>query len=135
MISIPISTAFYLAARFSRRAEMRKVAADLIAAGHSVTSRWIHERAENENRSASYAKRDVADVNACDAVIVFTDEARTTNSRGGHHVEMGLGMGLGKPIVVVGWRENVFHHLPDVTFFPDWPAALAALRPSLKIAA
>ena len=44
-------------------------------------------------------------------------------------------MGLGKPIVVVGWRENVFCHLPGVSFFPTWKEALASLSPTLAIAA
>jgi nucleoside 2-deoxyribosyltransferase len=135
-----VSAKIYLAARFSRRAEMRAIAADLIAAGHSVTSRWINERKENETRSVTYAKRDIADINACDAVLVFSDEPRTTSSRGGHWVEVGYAHGIGKAICVIGWRENVFCWLSEFQFFATWAEALAALQarvnqPALAIAA
>jgi hypothetical protein len=42
-------------------------------------------------------------------------------------VEFGLAVALGKVLMVVGHRENIFHCLPDVHFYADWFAALDAL--------
>jgi nucleoside 2-deoxyribosyltransferase len=132
--SMPVSTKFYLAGRFSRRAEMRAVAADLEAAGHVVTSRWIRERAENEARAAANARRDLRDIDQADAVLVFTDEPRSTTSRGGHWVEVGYALGQGKAICVIGWRENVFCWLPEISFFPTWAEALDSLQARVSVA-
>jgi hypothetical protein len=35
---------------------------------------------------------------------------------------------MGKRCIVVGHRENVFHHLPFVEFYPDWDTAKQALN-------
>ena len=40
------------------------------------------------------------------------------SGRGGRHVEFGLAIAWGKPVYLVGERENVFHWLPQVRVFP-----------------
>jgi nucleoside 2-deoxyribosyltransferase len=134
-ISIPVSFKAYLASRFSRRMEMRDIAADLVAAGHAVTSRWIEEESEDPAIAAQNAQRDIDDILKCDCLIAFLDPPRTTLSRMGHAHEMGFAHAAGKSVIIIGHRTNVFTFLPEFTFFPDWPTALAALQPSLKIAA
>jgi hypothetical protein len=47
--------------------------------------------------------------------------------RGGKHVETGISLALGKRILLVGSAENVFHDLPDVEHFADWPGCLARI--------
>ena len=75
-----------------------------------------------------FAQEDYDDLCSADCVISFTEEPRTmSNSRGGRHVEHGMAIALGKRVIVVGHRENIFHCLPQVEFFPTWEDAQAAL--------
>lgn len=117
----------YLAARYSRRDQMRELAAELRRLGHTVTSRWLggtHElgpegrSVEAETRlRAEFAREDLDDVLAADCVVSVTEAPDAKPSRGGRHVEFGVGLALGKRLVVIGHRENVFHTLPQVEFF------------------
>ena len=43
-------------------------------------------------------------------------------------MEFGSGLALGKRLMVVGFRENVFHCLPRVEFFQTWEETLDTLR-------
>lgn len=130
----------YLASRYTRRLEMRDKAIELEAMGHAITSRWLdgeyqldgafaeaakayEDRAEMHPAAVNFALADVADIRGSDLVLTFTERPRRLRTRGGRHVEFGLAYALGKPIVIVGYQENVFHLLPGVTFFRSWSAA------------
>ncbi len=121
----------YLAAQYSRRLELLLYAADLTQIGDIVTARWLvgtHESADNDMSAWSrFAAEDLEDIWAAHAVISFTEPSGTGPSRGGRHVEFGLAMALDKRLIVVGHRENIFHSLPAVEFFPCWDEYLAAL--------
>lgn len=121
----------YLAARYSRREQLRDLADELRRAGHTITSRWLGESsrpdcgktpdgrsriAPPEDREA-FASQDMGDVRAADLVISFTESEDAKPSRGGRHVEFGAAYAWGKRLIVVGHQENVFHHLPGVEFF------------------
>ena len=128
----------YLAARYSRNDEMRGVRDVLAALGFQVTSRWIEDLGgrygkgsftpDQLNSDAGYCagvgRRDVEDIEDADVVVSFTSP--DGGGKGGRHVEFGLALGLGKHLVVVGPRENVFHTLPDVEWYPDWPRLVMA---------
>lgn len=149
----------YLAARYSRHPEMQTYAKDLRAIGVEVTSRWIngahqlmlngeilgpereamfesdHESMEQQRRE--FALHDWWDVMAADVVVSFTEQPRKSgNSRGGRHVEFGAALAAGKRCIVVGWRENVFHCLPEVEFFETWTDVMQrAIIPSAAVEA
>jgi hypothetical protein len=120
----------YLAARYSRRTELLGFAKELESLGHRITSRWLlgdHllddkglsvQAADSERER--FACEDWCDLMDSDMVISFTEEPRGTTSRGGRHVEFGAAMARGKQCVVIGHRENVFHHLPGVEFYKTW---------------
>ena len=119
----------YLAARYSRFPEMQKYRILLQNLGHKVTSRWInggHELTKEGSTEASeaarivYANEDMIDLTYADWCISFTEEPRTTSTRGGRHVEFGMAIALHKTCIVIGYRENVFHCLPSVKFFETW---------------
>ena len=124
----------YLAARFSRAAELEGYAQRLRDAGHEVVSRWhggTHplpgdEEAFTALLKRSFAEEDVADLMSADAVVSFTEDPRST-SRGGRHVEFGMAVAASKTVVVVGPRENVFHFLFEVRQFDTFDAFLGAL--------
>ena len=123
----------YLASRYSRLPEMQACREDLLAAGHEVTARWVDgaHQASDEDLTSELASRfaveDYDDLAKADCVISFTEPARTGPTRGGRHVEFGIALALGKRVVVVGHRENVFHALPAVEFYPSWAQAFAAM--------
>lgn len=126
----------YLASRYSRRDQMRELAAELTRMGHEITSRWLETEWVNRPGDGAaappeyrekYAAIDMEDVRAADCVVNFT-EAPGDGSRGGRHVELGLAVAWGKRIIVVGHRENLFHHLPVVEFFNSQWDVLRALN-------
>lgn len=131
----------YLAARYSRREEMCGYRSGLQRAGIEVSGRWldgahqigndgkpIGEEGEaavelGESIAAHFAEEDIADLNAAQVVVCFTEMPRVSNSRGGRHFEMGFAYAAGKRVIVVGPRENVFCWLPDVVHFDWWDQA------------
>lgn len=125
----------YLASAYSRQAEMRAIAARLVAAGHEVVARWIDGRHEtppdghavdSREHLAWAAEEDLADVAACDCLVSVTGGGH--RSRGGRHVEHGYALALGKRLLILGERESVFHHLfhtEQVATVDDLLAALA----------
>jgi hypothetical protein len=148
-----MGTMIYLAARYSRREELRGYKAELEARGFEISARWLlgpHQitdaglalgseleaacEDEGDQRDHIIALRekfaldDFEDVHAAELLIAFTQPPRTDKGRGGRHIEFGIALGKGMPIIVVGPRENIFCCLPWVTVYPDWLAALADPR-------
>jgi len=132
----------YLAARYSRIEELNNYKAILEESGHIVTSRWLNGDSQSHGydaykiargneldlfpeKAALFAKDDVEDVKAAHMILCFSEEPRNGNSgRGGRHIEFGLALALGKRVIVIGPRENVFHCLPEIEHFPTWDAFL-----------
>lgn len=126
----------YLAARYSRHKEMETYAAVLEDAGHHVTSRWIHgdhdikdsDRHKDAERNERLAIEDMTDITKSECVISFTEDPKTAKSKrpskGGMHVEFGLGLALNKRMVVIGPRVHIFHWLPNVEIYDTLEAFL-----------
>jgi hypothetical protein len=123
--------AFYLAARYSQHPEMRGYRDQLQDHGYLVTSRWIdlhggelvdsasmEKLGEDPVRYERYAKVDLEDLDNADTVISFTSADR--GGKGGRHVEYGYALAAGKNVVIIGPRENIFHTLGIVSWYPDW---------------
>lgn len=121
-------TRLYLAGAYCARDALRDVADHLDAAGHTVTARWlqathaIHSGTEGAavDQSDGYAQthvdEDFADIDAADVLVLFTagfiaaDLGVQGNLRaGGRHIETGYALAKGKPVIVVGEVENIFH--------------------------
>jgi len=123
---------FYLAARYSRRKELCEYRTILRDFGHEVTSRWLDGDYPTDDQGRSLeaplaerqevATQDLEDLMRASVVVSFTEPPRSTNGRGGRHVEFGLALATGRKCVVIGPRENVFHCLGCVDWFPDWYA-------------
>jgi hypothetical protein len=126
----------FLSGRYSRRDRLRALRAQLRLMGHEVTSRWLDTAWEGGDGSGSsaapaecrsrHALEDLEDVARADCLVAFT-EPPGAGGRGGRHVEFGAALALGKRVVVVGFRENLFCHHPAVEFFDGWAEARAAL--------
>lgn len=143
---------FYLAARYSRREELCVYKAALEERGHEVPARWLLGEHQVHGVEAAravegdgpvpaeqavlFANDDIEDILAADVLVAFTEPPRSGASRGGRHVELGIGLGLrtsgsmssGPTLLTVGPLENVFHALPTIDGrFNDFTELLDAL--------
>lgn len=135
----------YLCARYSRRDELRDIRNEiLLRTSHTVHSQWLdtewtEDKKVNEVGSSAapleyrekYALADLEDVTTCDYLVAFTEEPRSNvkgAGRGGRHVEFGVALALGKRIIVVGPRENLFYYHPKVEVVADAVALIDKLR-------
>lgn len=124
----------YIASRYGRRKEMAGYAEKMQALGHEITSRWIfgeHELQDDKFNSVDdadrtdvgrqFAQEDLEDLKDSEMVICFTETpgASPGRNRGGRHFEAGVAHALGKRIVVVGPRENVFYCLPEILHYEN----------------
>jgi hypothetical protein len=113
----------YLAAMYSRREEMEREANRLKHQGFEITSRWVYF-SENSRSLLDVALMDIEDVNKADAVVSFTQPESSLFHGGGRHVEFGYGLAKGKRCILIGGRENIFHHHPKVEAYPTLDAWL-----------
>ena len=95
----------------------------LASAGHSVTSRWLDDP-DYVSLPADAVKNRASAVSNIDdirpvALLILRAEPDGTFARGGKHVETGVALALQKPILVLGYPENVFHWHPSVTIVHD----------------
>lgn len=140
----------YLAARYSRREELCRYREQLNALGYDVQARWLNgghqisdtgkpigdngeklvesEGPGHDALRSKFAQDDWEDVTGADLVINFTESPRSVSNRGGRHVEFGIAIARGIAVMVVGHRENLFHWLPEVIFFPTWEDAFNSLK-------
>lgn len=125
----PRSLKIYLAAPFGDRPKMEIVADRLKAKGHTITARWVYGGEEGLTRE-DIAKLDLDDVDACDTLISFTFPRGTLSSGGGRHVEFGYALARGKRLIVIGERENVFHHFPGVEVYASLIAWMIGTEPA-----
>jgi len=88
--------------------------------GIRCTSRWLDQTLINESHDE--AQMDLDDVRAADALIVLKPKDSHGLTTGGHHVETGVALERGLPIILLGEAENVFHQHDSVRVF-RWPVA------------
>jgi hypothetical protein len=100
----------YLAGPMSAAQAIIALAARLASAGHTLTSRWLSR--PKRTGFPTLAQEDLADIDACDCLILWTSQAN--HFGGARHTEAGYALGRGKRIVVFGPWENLFYTLPDV---------------------
>lgn len=107
----------YLASRHEDRPDIIEIRKQLLKMRIEVTSRWLLEGGvlktnvvENEREGSEHVlKNDLEDIDAADVVVVFSPKKAFCNSTGGRHVEFGYSLAKDKILVLVGYRENVFH--------------------------
>jgi hypothetical protein len=138
-----MNNTIYLAARYSRREELCSYREQLRLAGYLVTARWLNGSHQLDDKGKSigetgeslvedeqgssilrqkFANDDWEDVTNAGIVINFTEPPRSKANRGGRHVEFGIALAMNKRVIVVGYKENIFHWLPQVEFFETWEA-------------
>ncbi len=146
MADCPPCRSIYLAASYSRRAEIEVYAGQLRGMGHRVTSRWHQGRntpltgSDDMQRFAhQYAMGDIADIEAAGLYIAFTTTPMPSEvpgapactasyKAGGTHVEFGIALAFDRELWVVGPRENIFHFMDRVRLFDSWTLAWGELK-------
>lgn len=106
----------YLAAKFSRRKEMEKIADRLSDIGYDVISSWVYG-AEEGLSIQEIALLDLKDLDNADTIILFSHHRATEHQGGGRYVEFGYAYAKGKRCIIIGEFENCFHALPEVEIY------------------
>jgi hypothetical protein len=114
----------YLAASYRRKEQIRAAADYLESIGVEIISDWHKEiyspiidiRDLSYRTNQGVAVKDCKQVQQCDTLIFWSEDPNVQPPRGGRHVEFGIALALGKRIIIVGKRENIFHFLPQVNF-------------------
>lgn len=137
-----MTTRLYLAAAWSRQAEIRAVAEDLNQLpGIEVAARWLYEEpipptlhdSELDEFRQNRAQEDVEDVRAAHMLVRFTDDLNrpivpSGLATGSRMFEMGLAYAWKKVIIVVGGTQPIFDYLPEIFHVHD----VATLKRVLK---
>ena len=118
----------YLAAQYHQKAVIAIYKSELESLGYRVTSTWTDEPQDanvslkdvDDELLAEYAARDIMEIDDADLLVLFTVDPDELTRRGGRHAEFGYALGRGKQLVVVGPRENIFHHLETVVRLATW---------------
>lgn len=114
----------YVSSSWSNRKEALRVAQELMLSGATITSSWLTVESTTGNVNAlllpdrhegcrQRAMQDLRDIDDCDVFVLLNPKRLHLSGHGGRHVETGYAIAKGKPIFILGARENVFHY----TFF------------------
>ncbi len=127
----------YLSGAFDHADDIRVIEQTLTAAGHEVTSNWLHEPPilHSDPMHEKWEKRarandDIADMYRSDAIAVFTQWPSTS---GGRDVEKGIAITYQRfvrqdfRIMVVGPQSNVFDTLASVELYETIEEFLGAM--------
>ena len=129
----------YLASSYDRIKELNEYKRDLSDIGFIITSRWlqrhykldiniqIEETGLNNDEAIHFAAEDLEDIYRSDIIILFSSICKTQYSKGGHNVELGIGLALNKHIYIVGPIENIFYNRVT-NRFDTWYDCLSYLK-------
>ena len=119
-----VAVKLYLAAPWDDRKNVNALAVELERTpGVNVVSTW-HLPQDVDGSECLAAEIDLEEVVEADALVLLSTALNggACSERlisGGRHVETGYALALGKQVIVVGERENIFHHLSRVLVVPD----------------
>lgn len=120
----------YVAAAMEEKLTVRELKTILRECGHVPVCDWADaDHGSIEDLTApgvvKWAKLDLEQVRQSDVLVLIPPHQ---TKRGGAHTEFGVALALGKKLIVVGERKNVFHHLPEVVSVPTIYHVVAALE-------
>jgi hypothetical protein len=125
----------YLAGRYEDIAFLRDIAFLMMAAGHTVTSRWLAGEIGfghlPETQRSEIANEDIEDILACDTFVLYSHMRPPLPTRQAHTFELGFAAGLNRTaharrkLYLVGERtENLFHYIDELQHMANWQAFL-----------
>lgn len=123
---------FYIAGKYANRAVCARLAAALESRGHNAMSTWLtgtHEGPWTASKQAEWAAEDLAEVQACDALVLLQWPLHNPEPSTGRHVEFGFALAHGKRIMLIGQQTSVFHFLPRVEHYDNLADFLNVFAP------
>ena len=112
----------YVASRFRNKEWIRSWIADL-PKRYKVVSTWHNLEDADDGSRVEAAKRDLREIDDCDAVVVITYQCEVVP--GGMHFEAGYAYAKGKKIYLIGNPVNIFYDLvaeqPGYGFYVSAP--------------
>jgi hypothetical protein len=108
----------YIAGRSEDQAVAKQLRDRLAQHDIGCTSTWLDGFIDNLKKAALLCLTDIA---RADVVVMVNPPKVHKSGTGGRHTEVGIAIGTGKGVVIVGARENVFHHLDLVRCVPPHP--------------
>ncbi len=105
----------------------QELAIHLKSLGHAIVSEWVFHATEfgkphTDAECRRIADGDLSDVERCDVLVLI---GGTEKRSGGKFIEAGYAMGMGKPVWVLGRRENTMLHHPSIRFAATIPDLFA----------
>lgn len=120
-----MSEVVYLAARFEDQLQARKIRDALTAIGVRVVAGWLEQpKMESTRDHVRIGVECYKEVIDCQTFMLFNPKEAHRTGTGGRHVEFGIAFALGKNLVLIGERENSFHHAFVENVFPTIEAYL-----------
>jgi len=110
-LQVQVQTKVYIAAPYEMRDEAIRIKGLLEGCGYEVTSTWLTTLDEEGDKGA---RMDLADVMRANVLLLLNPEEYRRSGTGGRHCEFMYAWTLGKKVVILGVRSNIFHHLSDV---------------------
>jgi hypothetical protein len=125
----------YLSAAYSEKNRVKQFALRLHNFGIKVTSTWMDESYEPDVKMSdvpeSFLKEtacnDCSEMDEAEIMVLFSVPCTTLTVRGGKHFETGYMVHSGKEVYVIGPKENIFHHLSNMTHFENEDLCFEAL--------
>lgn len=110
----------YLAAKYTYRTTVLKIAVIMAKHHHRITSAWLDgsHTSETPEDQASYARMDLLDIYQATTLVLFQFPVEAPEDSTGRHVEFGYALAREKRMILVGKKTSVFHHLPHVEHYP-----------------
>lgn len=93
----------YVAAKFEDRLLVREVFKTIESYGFRVALDWTDHEKDGTLDKIKWANADIDAIRECDAVIALFIEERHQR---GALIEIGAALGLNKPVIIVGDKEN-----------------------------
>lgn len=86
---------------------------------HQITARWLKKpfnrtNEHSEEERIAIAEEDHSDITAANGLVLLASPKRVP---GGKFVEVGIALGQGKPVYILGHRENMLMWHPSVKRF------------------
>lgn len=122
----------YIAGRSEDRAKILEIKKEFEAAEIEVCSDWITQEGDlktpdEPEEAQKRVNLDLRQVAEGDIFVLFKPKESHRDSSGGHHVETGAALILGKPVFLIGSTENLFHGHENVRVFDSVQAAIQAV--------
>ena len=116
----------YVAGKFEDHDECRMIMDRLEEQGHIITCDWTNHEYSDKAYPTKYCQDDIKGVQDCDCLIFNAFNERKYS---GALVEMGIALGLDKPVLILGHGIDtcIFTHSPLVKKFDNMKDLLEAL--------